>query len=194
MRRVASNSPRRRKLARSTRPDGFTLVELLVALMVGGVAILGARAVFASLADHADRVLEVAAISDREANGERTLRALVGDLDMGSTTATTFGGDAHEARFTSWCSTPSGWKERCVIRLAVLPRDASDGSSVVVVFPDGQMLPLLAANAGMGLRYLRDATNGGTWFERWGTGITAPLAIGIVTDRDTLILRIGERG
>jgi hypothetical protein len=44
------------------------------------------------------------------------------------------------------------------------------------------------------LRYLKDASTRGTWFRSWGTGISAPIAIGVIVDRDTLILRIGERG
>ena len=171
------------------------MVELLVALVVGGVAILGARSVLGALADHADRVSEAAAAADRAANGERTLRALVGGIEIGTTKDAGFGGDEREARFTAWCPTPSGWQERCTVRLLVLPSDSLTAKSIVAsVLSTGEILPLLESAAVQRIRYLRDAANGGTWFHTWGTGITAPLAIGIITDRDTLIVRIGERG
>jgi prepilin-type N-terminal cleavage/methylation domain-containing protein len=181
--------------APTARTAGFTLVELLVALVVGGVAILGARAVLAALGDHADRVSEAAASADRTANGERTLRALVGNLEIGTTPDASFGGDEHQMQFTTSCPTPSGWQERCVVRVIALRPDSLAGRSIVVgILPTGEILPLLADVTGPRFRYLRDAGNGGTWFHSWGNGITAPVAIGIVTERDTLILRIGDRG
>lgn len=177
------------------RMRAFTLVELLVALVVGGVAILGARSVLGALADHAGRVSDAAADADRVANGERLLRALVGNLEIGTTEDATFSGNEREARFTTWCPTPSGWQERCSVRLVVIPPDSAGAASVVAgVLPTGEVLPLLEGTAVQRIRYLRDAANGGTWFHTWGAGITAPLAIGIMTDRDTVIVRIGERG
>ena len=44
------------------------------------------------------------------------------------------------------------------------------------------------------LRYLNTPAGGGQWFRVWGHGITAPLAVGVITDDDTMIVRIGERG
>ena len=185
---MLSSSPLRNRPA-------FTLVELLVALLVGGVAILGARSVLASLGDHADRVAEFAIIADREANGERVLRTLVSNLEIGTTNDASFGGDEREARFTSWCTSPSGWQERCTVRLVVRPGDSVGAPSIVAtVLSTGEIVPVLSDATEPRLRYLRDAANGGSWFHTWGTGITAPLAIGIVTERDTLIVRIGERG
>jgi prepilin-type N-terminal cleavage/methylation domain-containing protein len=174
---------------------GFTLVELLVALVVGGVAILGARAVLAALGDQAERVSEAAASSDRTANGERTLRALVGNLEIGTTPDVSFGGDERQVQFTTSCPTASGWQERCAVRLVALSPDSLTGKAIVAgILPTGEILPLLTGVTGPRFRYLRDAGNGGTWFRTWGNGITAPIAVGIVTERDTLILRIGERG
>ncbi|MGH7620912.1 MAG: hypothetical protein ACREMU_01100, partial [Gemmatimonadaceae bacterium] len=44
------------------------------------------------------------------------------------------------------------------------------------------------------LRYLTRVSGGGEWIRVWGAGITAPLAIGVILDADTLIVPIGERG
>jgi prepilin-type N-terminal cleavage/methylation domain-containing protein len=179
----------------AARQSAFTLVEVLVALVVGGLATLGAQSVLGAIADHTDRISEATGAADRRANGERALRALLAGLEIGTTKDATFGGDEREARFTTWCSTPSGWQERCTVRLAVLPADSVDAKSILAsVLSTGEILPLVEGPDVRSIRYLRDAANGGTWFYRWGTGITAPVGIGIITAHDTLIVRIGERG
>ena len=187
-----SHSPVR--LARKLTRSGFTLVELVVALAVGGVAILGARSILATLADHADSIALVAAETDRIANGERMLRAIVGRLDISADSAA-FAGDEHQMRFTSWCEVPSGWQERCKVTLAVIPSATSSDTEVVaVVLSTGEVIALLARPPPMRFRYLLDPGHGGRWLERWGAGITAPVAVGIVNESDTLIVRIGGRG
>jgi len=72
---------------------------------------------------------------------------------------------------------------------------STDGSSTIAaVLPTGDVLPLMPAGSAMHFAYLLDAAAGGRWVHRWGAGITAPLAIGIMSGRDTIIVRIGERG
>lgn len=44
------------------------------------------------------------------------------------------------------------------------------------------------------LRYLVDPAHGGAWLPSWMQPVTTPLALGVILDADTLILRIGERG
>lgn len=178
-------------------PRGFTLIELMVSLAVGGIAILGARSILGALADHADRVSETAAWSDRAANGERTLRLLLGNLEIGTTPDASFGGDERQASFTSWCQTPSGWTERCRVRLSAVTHVPSSNvarHTLTATLSTGEVAVLLDDADVLELRYLRDAAHGGSWFRQWGAGITAPLAIGIVRGGDTLIVRIGDRG
>jgi prepilin-type N-terminal cleavage/methylation domain-containing protein len=176
------------------RRPGYTLVELLVAMLVGGMAIAGARLVFVTLADQADRITAVAGDLDRVANGERILRALVGRMEIGSTPSTGFGGDAGRTTFTSWCDVPDGWQERCRVTLAVAPVDSAGRTHVLAaIIENGEAIPLLSAPT-IGLRYLGDASNGGVWYSVWSRGITAPIAIGVITGADTMIVRIGDRG
>lgn len=174
------------------RRDAFTLLEVVVALALGGVVLIGAHAVLASLGDAAAAITARATTDARTVEGERTLRALAGRLEVGTPEAAPFEGAPDAARFTSWCEVPSGWLERCTVTLAF---DSASGAGVLEARIAGRAPVVLARGFRSGaFRYLESAAAGGTWFRRWGTGITAPQAIGVLLDQDTLIVRIGARG
>ena len=177
------------------RPDrraGFTLIELVVAIAIASMAMLFARSLLEELADDAERIVKHASDSDEAANGEHLLRELVGRLEVGTDDSTRFGGHERAARFTSWCEMPSGWLERCRVTLAL----AEKGREPVLVaaLSTGEILVLRRGFVFGELRYLADPARGGSWFKSWGGSVTSPLAIGVILDADTLILRIGERG
>ncbi|MGH7718683.1 MAG: PulJ/GspJ family protein [Gemmatimonadaceae bacterium] len=171
---------------------GFTLLEVIVALTVGAVVLLGARAMLVHLGDDSERLTTFVRETDGPANADRLLRTLVGSLEVGTDSATHFAGEQWEARFTSWCSVPAGWQERCTVTLAI---DTVLGRRALVARTStGPPVVLRRGFREGALRYLSDADAGGTWFRVWGTGVTSPLAIGVILDADTLILRVGERG
>jgi prepilin-type N-terminal cleavage/methylation domain-containing protein len=174
-------------------PCGFTLIELVVAITLSGIVLLGARAVWESLARAVDRLRTQAAADTRRANGERLLRSLVGRLEVGTDGAEQFAGDEHATRFTTWCDMPAGWQERCNAVIGIEP-DSSTGLRLVARLSTGEVVALQRGFGTGKLRYLNDPIGGGVWFRIWGHGITAPLAIGVITDGDTAIVRIGERG
>lgn len=171
---------------------GFTLVEVIVALLVSAMVLLGARMLLEQLSENASRTIAAAGRADADANGERLLRDLAGRLEVGTDGATQFSGEAHAARFGSWCDTPSGWPERCAVALVV--REGRSGSAILATFASGDSLTLLTRTVPIELRYLDDPRAGGRWFTSWGAGITAPLAFAVIAGRDTMIVRIGERG
>jgi prepilin-type N-terminal cleavage/methylation domain-containing protein len=176
----------------SRRANGFTLVEVVVALALSGIVLLGARMLLSELADGERRMTESAAVVEADANGERLLRTLLGRLDMGASEQVRFGGTPNIVRFTTWCDVPAGWLERCDVELAIETR--GDSGTLVARFRDGSVVPLRQGFHSGAFRYLNSPANGGEWFHRWGTGVAAPLALGVILDRDTLIVRIGERG
>ena len=187
--------PRRDPCARGQgvrKRRGFTLVEVMVALLVSGVIVLGARMILEQLGDEATRIVGYAARTDRNANAERQLRALARRLEIATTASTEFGGDEQSAHFSSWCDVPGGWQERCAVTLEVDVE--GDKHMLVARLSTGEKLIIRDELERCELRYLKDASTGGTWFRSWGTGISAPIGIGVIVDRDTLILRIGERG
>lgn len=171
---------------------GFTLVEVIVALAVSGILIISAYSIASVLGDHAITLAATATSGDRAANADRLLRELATQVDIGSAADEGFGGNEREASFTSWCTRPAGWAERCDVILSV---DTTAGSRSILL-TRAREFPIVvrAGFANAELRYLRSADDGGQWFRVWGKGITIPLAIGVIVDADTTIIRLGERG
>jgi prepilin-type N-terminal cleavage/methylation domain-containing protein len=174
--------------SRTCIPSGFTVLEVIVALTVGAMVMLGARLMLTAIADGADAIRAEAAELDDEANAERLLRALLRQVETAGEGAE-FGGDRRRVRFTSWCTVPGGWPERCRAELTI--SEAAGESALLGTLSTGEILTLRRDFTDAELRYIGDAARRGTWFEVWGEGIALPVALGILVDRDTLILRIG---
>lgn len=169
---------------------GFTLVEVLVALAIGGTVLLGARALLEGVGDHASRSVAEARDADREANGEYAARSIVARLRLADPEPGLVG-EPRAAHFASWCDTPHGWLEPCLVRLAVEPD--GDRGQVVMRLSTGERLVLRRGAGDWQLRYLASAAAGGEWHGRWTALAEVPLALAVVSERDTQLLRIGER-
>jgi prepilin-type N-terminal cleavage/methylation domain-containing protein len=176
-----------------TRRSGFTLVELLVALMVSAVVLLGARMIYESVADGAERVAGQARDDERAANGDHLLRMLTGHAEVAMSETETFGGDSTRATFTSWCDVPAGWQERCQVTVRVVA-DADGDATLDVEAGRSGVVHVRARGKRLALRYLTDARFGGRWTSTWPAALTAPAALGAMSESDTLILRVGGRG
>lgn len=172
--------------------SGFTLIEVMVALLVSAIIVLGARTLLEQLGDSAQRTVAAATLADRAANGDQLLRDLAARLDMGGGDAARFSGDPTTTSFRSWCDSPSGWQERCAVTLVV--RAGRGGSALVGILTPGDSVTLLDRGTPIELRYLGDPGSGGAWFSSWGAGITAPVALAVISGADTMIVRIGDRG
>jgi len=178
-----------------SRRNAFTVVEVVVALLIGSIVLLGAHAMLAALTDRERSLSASAVATDRASNGVEELRSIVGQLEIDGPRTRPFSGDANEVGFSSWCDTPSGWLERCDVTLAF---DSADSSAGLVLRRGADSTVLLRGFAHGAFRYLVAADGGGQWVEQWGASVTAPLGIGAVLQyrmhTDTLILRIGPRG
>ena len=193
---------------------GFTLVEVVVAIALAGIVLLGARRMLEGLADAADRVNRSAEEADADGNADRLLRDLAGRLEVGTREAHDFSGAETDSHFTSWCDVPDGWQERCDVRVAI---DSVGGTPALTMTlttgtvrepadsaAGGRMIVLRRGFRSGTFRYLNRPDTGGVWFVAWGHGISAPLALAIILDHgraagdkrmtDTLIVRFGERG
>jgi prepilin-type N-terminal cleavage/methylation domain-containing protein len=175
-----------------TQSGGFTLVELMVALLVAGLILAGAHATLGQLADAADLISEEARQHTRQANAEDFLRILVGSHDTSVDGADRFFGSPLRARFPTWCETPFGWLERCHV---ILLLEAADSAvRLTVALPIGDTLVVRSGFGAAHFDYLATAEEGGIWVRSWGERIISPLALRAVLGADTLVLRIGERG
>ena len=87
--------------------SAFTLLEVVVALALSGLLLLGGRLFLESLGRAAASTTLAAYDADRAANADRFLRSLVGRLEVGTDHSHHFGGDERSVHFTSWCDTPA---------------------------------------------------------------------------------------
>jgi prepilin-type N-terminal cleavage/methylation domain-containing protein len=170
---------------------GFSLIELVVALVIAGTMLLTARMMLDRLGQSAHDIIRAAADADREANMEGLLRDLVRRLEVDIARGVGFAGDASTARLTTWCNSPAGWQERCDVVLGF----RSDSAGVMLIVHSGSRHPIPALGpASLGrLTYLSTTGSAPVWTSDWGDGFRTPVAIGVVLDRDTVILRIGDR-
>lgn len=172
--------------------DGFTLLEVVVALAISGLVLLGARVMLQQVADGAERIASTTATADREANAERTLRELVLRLEVSPAAGRKVVGDARGASFSTWCDVPAGWQERCEVTVGLV--HAGEANVLALSGPGLGVQPVRRGFRNGTLLYLADASGGGSWTRSWTSTLTAPLAIAAAMDGDTLILRVGERG
>ena len=97
---------------RPRRRAGFTLIEVMVALIVAGLVVLMAQRIFGAAADGVAAVGESRARLDREANAHRWLASAFLSLEVGLEGSASFEGTPHGMTFTSRLPTAHGWAER----------------------------------------------------------------------------------
>ena len=167
-------------------------MELMLALSLAGILFLGARLLLDQTGSAGAVLARRAGAADDEANRERLLRALVGRAEAPTDTIQPFDGRADTARFDSWCERPAGWLERCRVTLS-LERDEA-GTTLLAALSTAERYRLAAFHDRSSFGYLdRRGRSGSRWLTTWGRSITMPLAIAVVSEVDTLVLRIGER-
>lgn len=171
---------------------GTTLLELMVALTIAGLALLASRYLIEEIDDSGTTLSHFARNADQAANGDRLLRALVARAEVSPDSLRRFRGDSARASFDSWCERPSGWLERCRVTIAI--GAGQDSSTITALFGTGELLRLRTIGGAAMFRYVSQDSAGRRWLRAWGQSITAPFALTIESDRDTVLLVVGERG
>ena len=179
--------------AMRTRRAGFTLIEIVVAMTVGAIVLVGVRQAAVGVADLAHATLARARSVERAANGERLLRRLVAEMEPDSNSTGGLVGDRSRAAFDAWCDAPAGWQERCKVTLAVDADSGSAASRLVVSSTGGRTQVAIARDGELSLCYLLDARDGGRWRDDWDGRLALPLAVGVVSATDTLLVPVGVR-
>jgi len=186
-------------MASRERGRGFTLVELLVALVIAGLVVLLAHRLFAAATNSGHRLVAARAALDRTANARRWLQAAFFSLDVGQEAGDEFAGRPDHLRFTTWVETAGGWFEPRRIELVV------DRGRFLAVVGDGEPLILADGVAQVAFDYLLEPGANTKWVAEWVSPVSAPLAVRLRVARlregeadaatvDTLLLLIKERG
>ena len=168
---------------------GFTLLELVAALSVIGVAMLGGMVLLDQLGDSAGRIARDGALAAREGNGARVLRRVLLDASSSPDSTKRFRGDEHSLELWSMCDVPGGWSESCHVVLAIDER--GDSSVVLAELSGGQSLAL-RRQAGMGeFRYYSPSASDSVWVHHWSSNVTLPVAVGLLARDDTIVFPVG---
>ena len=170
--------------------QGFTLIEVMVAVAIAGIVIVAAHQIFTGVADGARAVATARASLDRSANARRWLKATFLSLEP------PFEGRANRASFTSWQLVPGGWFEQRPTQLV------QEGSHFLGT-TGAESLPLADSVRDVAFDYLLDPGADAKWVREWISPVSAPIAIrlriagcgrrdaGCV---DTLLFLVKERG
>ncbi len=172
------------------RREGFTLIEVMVAMVVGAVVIMAAHRIFTGVADGARAVAVARESLDRNANARRWLKATFLSLEP------PFEGRANRASFTSWQLVPDGWFEQTPTQLVF-------ENHYFVGVTGAERLQLADSVSDVAFDYLLDPGADTKWVREWISPVSAPLAVrlriagcgrrdaGCV---DTLLFLVKQRG
>jgi hypothetical protein len=182
----------RRAADRRRGPAGTTLLELMLALALAGLLLLGLLLLVDQASGAGIVLARNAARVDAEANGDRLLRALVARAQSSADSLRMFVGEPDRAAFDTWCDRPAGWLERCRVTLMLMSHE--DRTVVVAMISTGETHPVRTMRGRGVLRYFgRGVDDEVGWLTAWGRSIRLPAALGMVTERDTVVLRTGEQ-
>lgn len=194
----------------SMAANGFTLIEILIALTLGALVVLLAHLLFTGVAEGATRLAEARRALDREANGRRWLTEAFGSLAMGEG-AGPFGGQEHQVEFVSWQRNEHGWLLRTPVRLRLAAHQ-------FVAHSGEREITLADSVTALDFDYLLESGNAGTddsaatvpgenaqFVQQWISPVSPPVAVRIrigyqgrgMGDEgrvDTLLVLVGPRG
>jgi len=161
---------------------GFTLIEVMIALMLSGLVVLLAHQIFTGVVTGTERLGEARTSLDRDANARRSLTEMFGSLDVGTEGAGGFAGRPERVEFTTWQRVASGWLERRRVTLAAQGGRFGAWSDVT----------------GVEFDYLLEPGANAAWVREWISPVSAPVAVRVRVQRaatvDTLLFVVGSRG
>lgn len=179
---------------RSNR-EGFTLIELMVALVIGGSVLLACGLLFTGMATTARTTADAEQRSSRWANARRLLRQLCSNVEVGLPGDVPFAGTPSALHMTTWHRVADGWLERQDLHLHHV------GDRLVATFGDGGTVTLAEDVRSVGFDYLLSPGAATKWGSGWQSPVSVPLAVrirltfaGSIARADTVLLILGERG
>lgn len=177
-------------MPRISNRRGVTLVELMIALAITGMAILGCVMLLDQLNDSHERIHRQRTADASAGNGDRLLRRFLADARTTADTAERFRGDEHNASYLTLCDTPSGWREAC--RVALTVDSLRDSSAIIAETNRDERFEVRRIPGAATFRYLDLSARDSSWVRQWAVSIALPGAIGIVVGADTMVLPLGS--
>ena len=172
------------------RCHGFTLIEVMVAMVIAGIVLLAAHRIFTGVADGAHAVAAARGSLDRSVNARRWLKATFLSLEP------PFEGRANRASFTSWQLVPGGWFEPT-------PTQLVEENGKFLGATGAARLQLADGVTAVTFDYLLDPGGDTKWVREWVSPVSAPLAVrlriagcgrGEPACVDTLVFLVMARG
>jgi prepilin-type N-terminal cleavage/methylation domain-containing protein len=165
------------------RRAGFTLLETLLALVVGSVIALLAHEIFRATVDARQHLLAASAGDDLRAQGRRWLSSAFRSARVGSEAP--FDGHASEAVFTTSLLAVSGSPEPARVSLHIGP------GGLELTGGPGATIMLDRSATALRLDYLLELGADARWTTAWLSPVSAPTAIRLrvrrpSTDGDTI--------
>ena len=169
---------------------GVTLLELIIALAISGLAILGCVILLDQVNDSHERISRERVVAATAGNGDRLLRRVLVDAHTTTDTAERFCGDEHNASYLTLCDTPAGWPEACRVTLSL--DSLRDSSAIVAETSRDERFEVRRIPGAATFRYLDLSARDSSWVRQWATSIALPGAIAIVVGVDTTVLPLGS--
>lgn len=171
---------------------GFTLVELLIALLIGGLVAVMISRIFAATSDAGRKLRQARAALDAQANVRRWLTATFLSLEVGTPESGGFEGHPGAMQFSAFEISGDGWFERRRIELGLV-----DGR-LRAREANGEEIVLADSLSDVAFDYLLEPGLNSRWVADWISPVSAPLAVRIRLRRaagaDTLLFLVKERG
>jgi prepilin-type N-terminal cleavage/methylation domain-containing protein len=175
---------------------GFTLVEVMVALVLAGIAVSTAVGVFASTGDTVRRLGQESRAWTHRGNARVWLSDALASAEVDATGGIIFDGDRESVRFRGWQWSPKGWVEPADIEVSFVGGRlrATNGSGAPLVLSD--------SIEGIALSYLPTWGEDTEWLPRWRSDSGLPAAVRLIVwsrardlpRSDTSIVLVGVGG
>jgi prepilin-type N-terminal cleavage/methylation domain-containing protein len=166
---------------------GMTLVELMAAIAIAGLVLLGALLLLGGVTDSVHRIEDDATSVTAAGTTTRRLHQLLNDATATDDTTKRFEGDQLGFAFWSRCAQAQGWMASCAVTVELV--DTARGTAFHVSFANGQAQTLRRYDRPARLRYF-DADHE-AWRTAWNASATIPAALEVVVGTDTMIYSLG---
>lgn len=173
-----------------TARKGTMLLEVIVALAIASMVLVAGgmalRAVAIANAASARR----AAAQTHTRNAEMLVRTLVRLVVPPDSTSLVYGART-ALRFATRCMTANGWTEPCLASIQSTASDSDHAAGAFRIEHGSAETVYLGAGVGT-IRYLVDARHGGVWLDVWPDSTRIPIAIGLETAGQSLLVPMGH--